>query len=157
MRLTGRQSHDRLKNHQPLSALRWCFYTYPKDFREAGLEMPVVNQIEVSISMIGSYDHDEEAETIISYIHSASKNPLLNIVARTRLLSRHTPLLCRSALDIPVIQELAVKYSKDAAQIIIKWSLQRGFVPTQILAVPLYHIQRLSIRLEHRPYGRGKA
>jgi len=44
------------------------------------------------------------------------------------VVQAYSPLL-RGALDTPVIQELATKYSKDAAQILIRWSLQRGFVP----------------------------
>ncbi|KAG1824554.1 NADP-dependent oxidoreductase domain-containing protein [Suillus subaureus] len=84
-----------------------------EEIREAGLEMPVVNQIEASITAIGSHNHCEEAKTVISYIHSASKNPSSN--------TAYSPLV-RGALDNPVIQELSTK-------ILIRWSLQRGFVP----------------------------
>ncbi|KAG2135555.1 NADP-dependent oxidoreductase domain-containing protein [Suillus cothurnatus] len=80
-----------------------------EEIREAGLEMPVVNQVELHPFC--------QQKPIVEYCR---KN---NIVVQA-----YTPLV-RGAFDNPLIQELSTKYSKDAAQILIRWSLQRGFVP----------------------------
>ncbi|KAG1824553.1 NADP-dependent oxidoreductase domain-containing protein [Suillus subaureus] len=80
-----------------------------EEIREAGLEMPVVNQVELHPFC--------QQKPIVEYCR---KN---NIIVQA-----YSPLL-RGALDNPVIQELSTKYSKDPAQILIRWSLQRGFVP----------------------------
>ncbi|KAG1878982.1 NADP-dependent oxidoreductase domain-containing protein [Suillus subluteus] len=80
-----------------------------EEIREAGLEMPVVNQIELHPFC--------QQKPIVEYCR---KN---NIVVQA-----YSPLL-RGAFDNPVIQELSTKYSKDPAQILVRWSLQRGFVP----------------------------
>ncbi|KAG2365974.1 NADP-dependent oxidoreductase domain-containing protein [Suillus spraguei] len=80
-----------------------------EEIREAGLDMPVVNQIELHPFC--------QQKPIVEY---CNKN---NIVVQA-----YSPLL-RGAFDNTVIQELSTKYSKDPAQILIRWSLQRGFVP----------------------------
>lgn len=80
-----------------------------EEIREAGLDMPVVNQIELHPFC--------QQKPIVEY---CKKN---NIVVQA-----YSPLV-RGALDNKVIQELSTKYSKDPAQILVRWSLQRGFVP----------------------------
>ncbi|OAX42034.1 Aldo/keto reductase [Rhizopogon vinicolor AM-OR11-026] len=80
-----------------------------EEIREAGLEMPAVNQIELHPFC--------QQKPIVEYCNKH------NIVVQA-----YSPLL-RGALDNPIIQKLAKKYSKDGAQILIRWSLQRGFVP----------------------------
>ncbi|KAG2052000.1 Aldo/keto reductase [Suillus hirtellus] len=80
-----------------------------EEIREAGLEIPVVNQIELHPFC--------QQKAIVEYCR---KN---NIVVQA-----YSPLV-RGALDNRVIQELSTKYSKDPAQILVRWSLQRGFVP----------------------------
>ncbi|CAA7261726.1 unnamed protein product [Cyclocybe aegerita] len=39
-------------------------------------------------------------------------------------------------MDHPVIQQVAEKYKRDPAQILIRWSLQKGFVPLPKSATP---------------------
>jgi hypothetical protein len=51
-----------------------------EEIRDAGLEMPAVNQIEVNIYTLDVHD---DAEPITSCTRSASKNLSLNIVTRT--------------------------------------------------------------------------
>ncbi|KIK46796.1 hypothetical protein CY34DRAFT_799952 [Suillus luteus UH-Slu-Lm8-n1] len=80
-----------------------------EEIREAGLEMPVVNQVELHPFC--------QQKPIVEY---CTKN---NIIVQA-----YSPLV-RGAFDNPVIQELATKYSKAPAQILVRWSLQRGFVP----------------------------
>ncbi|KAG1745130.1 NADP-dependent oxidoreductase domain-containing protein [Suillus paluster] len=80
-----------------------------EEIREAGLEMPVVNQIE---------------------LHPfCQQKPIVEYCRKNKIIVQAYSPLVRGALDNTVIQELAAKYSKDAAQILIRWSLQRGFVP----------------------------
>ncbi|KAG1748048.1 NADP-dependent oxidoreductase domain-containing protein [Suillus lakei] len=78
-----------------------------EEIRKAGLEMPVVNQVELHPFC--------QQKPIVEY---CSKH---NIIVQA-----YSPLL-RGAFDNPVIQKLS--YSKDPAQILVRWSLQRGFVP----------------------------
>ncbi|KAG1830239.1 NADP-dependent oxidoreductase domain-containing protein [Suillus variegatus] len=80
-----------------------------EEIREAGLDMPVVNQIELHPFC--------QQKPIVDY---CKKN---NIIVQA-----YSPLV-RGAFDNQVIQELSTKYSKDPAQILVRWSLQRGFVP----------------------------
>ncbi|KIJ67436.1 hypothetical protein HYDPIDRAFT_84597 [Hydnomerulius pinastri MD-312] len=80
-----------------------------EEIREAGLELPVVNQVEL-------HPFCQQKE-IVDY---CTKH---NIIVQA-----YTPLV-RGAMDNAVITELAKKYNKDAAQILVRWSLQRGFVP----------------------------
>jgi len=39
-------------------------------------------------------------------------------------------------MDDPVITALAAKYNRDPAQILLRWSLQKGFVPLPKSATP---------------------
>ena len=45
------------------------------------------------------------------------------------LLEAYSPLGTGSIFDNPVAQELAVKYGKSVAQVALRWSLQKGFLP----------------------------
>ncbi|KAG2148945.1 NADP-dependent oxidoreductase domain-containing protein [Suillus clintonianus] len=80
-----------------------------EEIREAGLEMPVVNQIELHPFC--------QQKPIVEYC-----------IKHNIIVQAYSPLV-RGAFDNPVIQELSAKYSKDPAQILVRWSLQRGFVP----------------------------
>ncbi|KAG2045504.1 Aldo/keto reductase, partial [Suillus hirtellus] len=80
-----------------------------EEIREAGLEMPVVNQIE---------------------LHPfCQQKPIVDYCRKNNIIVQAYSPLVRGAFDNQVIQELSTKYSKDPAQILVKWSLQRGFVP----------------------------
>jgi len=80
-----------------------------EEIREAGLEMPVVNQIELHPFC--------QQKPIVEY---CTKH---NIVVQA-----YCPLV-RGKFDNPVLQRVAKKYNKDVAQVLVRWSLQRGFVP----------------------------
>ncbi|MGT2812135.1 aldo/keto reductase [Streptococcus minor] len=45
------------------------------------------------------------------------------------LLEAYSPLGTGSIFDNPLVQELAQKYGKSIAQIALRWSLQKGFLP----------------------------
>ncbi|KAG1830237.1 NADP-dependent oxidoreductase domain-containing protein [Suillus variegatus] len=86
-----------------------------EEIREAGLDIPVVNQIEASISTNGS-------QTIARKFKSSP------------VTSAYSPLVC-GALDNPVIQELSTKYSKDPAQILVRFvPLPKSSHPGRIIS-----------------------
>ncbi|KAI9717901.1 MAG: hypothetical protein M1812_004428 [Candelaria pacifica] len=45
------------------------------------------------------------------------------------ILEAYSPLVRAKRFDEPAIQSLGKKYSKTPAQILVRWSLQKGFVP----------------------------
>ncbi|KAL1748733.1 NADP-dependent oxidoreductase domain-containing protein [Schizophyllum fasciatum] len=80
-----------------------------EEIRAANYELPSVNQIELHPLC--------QQKDIVEY---CKKN---NIVVQA-----YCPII-RGQLDNAVIQSLAKKHARDPAQILIRWSLQRGFVP----------------------------
>ncbi|TFK44354.1 Aldo/keto reductase [Crucibulum laeve] len=87
-----------------------------EEIKNAGLETPVVNQIELHPLC--------QQRPIVEYCQKH------NIIVQA-----YCPII-RGKLDIPIVKELAKKYNKDGAQILIRWSLQRGFVPLPKSATP---------------------
>ncbi|KAF9234525.1 NADP-dependent oxidoreductase domain-containing protein [Melanogaster broomeanus] len=81
-----------------------------EEMRQAGLEMPVVNQIEDAVRFAAPPVLPTEGDP-------------------------YTPLV-RGAMDDPVITKVAKKYNKDAAQILIRWSMQKGWA---------HHLRRSSV------------
>ncbi|KAF9559580.1 Aldo/keto reductase [Agrocybe pediades] len=79
------------------------------EIKEAGYEMPSVNQIELhpfcQQKEITAYDN---AHGVVTQAFCP---------------------LARARFDNPVIQEIAQKYHKESAQILLRWSIQRGFAP----------------------------
>ncbi|KAH7908820.1 NADP-dependent oxidoreductase domain-containing protein [Hygrophoropsis aurantiaca] len=80
-----------------------------EEIREAGLETPAVNQIELHPLC--------QQKPIVEY---CKKHDIV--------VQAYTPLIS-GATDNTVLQEISKKYNKDPAQILIRWSLQNGFVP----------------------------
>ncbi|KAH7921347.1 Aldo/keto reductase [Leucogyrophana mollusca] len=74
---------------------------------EAGYELPEANQLHPFC----------QQRPIVEYCK-----------ARNIVIQAYSPLV-RGALDDPVIHAVSEKYNKDPAQILIRWSLQKGFVP----------------------------
>jgi len=87
-----------------------------EEIRAAGLELPAVNQVELHPFC--------QQKPIVEYCR-----------ANNILVQAYTPLV-RGKLDDPVITSTASKYGKTPAQIAIRWSLQRGFVPLPKSANP---------------------
>lgn len=48
---------------------------------------------------------------------------------RNVVVEAYSPLVRAKRMDEPVLQNLAKKYNKTPAQILIRWSLQKGYVP----------------------------
>jgi len=80
-----------------------------EEIRNAGFEVPCVNQIEL---------HPLCQQTgIVKY---CKEN---NIVVQA-----YCPII-RGRMNEPAITALATKYNRDPAHILLRWSLQKGFVP----------------------------
>ncbi|KAF8200643.1 Aldo/keto reductase [Pholiota molesta] len=80
-----------------------------EEIRTAGYELPSVNQIEL-------HPFNQQTE-IVKY---CKEN---NIVVQA-----YCPLV-HGKMDHPIILGLAAKHKRDPAQILVRWSLQKGFVP----------------------------
>ncbi|KAN0090705.1 NADP-dependent oxidoreductase domain containing protein [Tylopilus felleus] len=80
-----------------------------EEIKNAGLQMPAVNQIELHPLC--------QQRPIVDYCR-----------AHDIIVQAYCPIL-RGQMDHPVIQEITKKYERDPAQILLRWSLQKGFVP----------------------------
>ncbi|KZT08502.1 Aldo/keto reductase [Laetiporus sulphureus 93-53] len=80
-----------------------------EEIAAAGYEPPSVNQVELHPFC--------QQKPIVAYCQAN------NIVVQA-----YCPIV-RGKMDDPVIQDIAQKYNRDRAQILIRWSLQHGFVP----------------------------
>ncbi|KAI0936118.1 hypothetical protein AcV5_004339 [Taiwanofungus camphoratus] len=80
-----------------------------EEIREAGLATPAVNQIELQPFC--------QQKAIVEYCNKHG------------IIVQAYCALVRGELSNPVLQEVAQKYKKDVAQVLVRWSLQRGFSP----------------------------
>ncbi|KAI0319506.1 Aldo/keto reductase [Amylostereum chailletii] len=80
-----------------------------EELREAGLETPAVNQVELHPFC--------QQKPIVDYCS-----------AHGIVVEAYCPLV-RGAFDNPVLQEISKKTNKTPAQVLVRWSLQSGFVP----------------------------
>jgi len=87
-----------------------------EEIKDAGYDMPSVNQIELHPFC--------QQKPIVSYC-----------LAHSIVIQAYCPIL-RGKLDHPVITELAGKYHRDPAQVLLRWSLQKGFIPLPKSATP---------------------
>ncbi|GLB37563.1 putative aldo/keto reductase family protein [Lyophyllum shimeji] len=87
-----------------------------EEIRNAGYPMPAVNQLEIHPFC--------QQRPIVSYCREHS-------IA----VQAYCPII-RGDLHHSTIKELATKYNRDPAQIVLRWSLQKGFVPLPKSATP---------------------
>jgi len=80
-----------------------------EEIREAGLEIPSVNQVELHPFC--------QQKPIVDYCN-----------AHGIVVEAYCPLV-RGAFDNPVLQSVSKKIGKSPAQVLVRWSLQKGFVP----------------------------
>ncbi|KAI0365615.1 Aldo/keto reductase [Pilatotrama ljubarskyi] len=80
-----------------------------EEIENAGYERPAVNQIELHPLC--------QQRPIVKYCKE-----------KGIIVQAYCPII-RGRMDHPVIIELSQKYNKDPAQILLRWSLQHGFVP----------------------------
>lgn len=76
------------------------------EIRDAGLEVPAVNQIEVH--------------------PFCQQRPIVEYCREHGIFVQAYCPLVRGQLGDPVLQDVARKYNKDVAQILVRWSLQHG-------------------------------
>jgi len=81
-----------------------------EQIREAGLETPAVNQIEL-------HPWCQQKE-IVDY---CKKNEIV--------IQAYCPLVRGEKWGHPVLEDLSKKHNTSAAQVLIRWSLQKGYVP----------------------------
>ncbi|EIW53073.1 Aldo/keto reductase [Trametes versicolor FP-101664 SS1] len=87
-----------------------------EEIREAGLEPPAVNQLEI-------HPFCQQRE-IVEYC-----------TERGIVLQAYCPLI-QGQFDNPVFHEVAKKYNKLVPQVLVRWSLQKGFNPLPKSATP---------------------
>jgi hypothetical protein len=117
-----------------------------EEIREAGLEMPSVNQIEVSFCEfhVDTVFSARFADITSSFIPSISRKPLSTTAIRTPSSFKRTVRLCaerwtsRRSLKSPkryvqiqparrlVCAHSCLQHNREPAQVLIRWSLQRG-------------------------------
>ncbi|CAL1708089.1 unnamed protein product [Somion occarium] len=88
-----------------------------EEIKEAGFETPAVNQIELHPFC--------QQKPIVEYCKQHG------IVVQA-----YSPLVRAKRMDHPTIASIAQKHNRDPAQILIHWSLQKGFVPLPKSANP---------------------
>ena len=97
-----------------------------EEIREAGLDVPTVNQIEVRYPQ----------PPLVSSAGQRFERPQLHPLCQQRpiveyckqhniVVQAYTPLI-RGRWDEPVFKQIADKHGKDIAQVLIRWSLQKG-------------------------------
>ena len=77
-----------------------------EEIRDAGLATPAVNQIEVH--------------------PFCQQRPIVEYCREHGIFVQAYCPLVRGQFDDPILQEIARKYKKDVAQVLVRWSLQHG-------------------------------
>lgn len=96
-----------------------------EEIRAAGLPLPSVNQIEIHPFC--------QQRAIVSYCKENS------IVVQA-----YCPLI-RGQMDHPVFTDMTSKYARDTAQVLLRWSIQKGFVPLPKSSTPARIRSNISI------------
>ncbi|OBZ67085.1 hypothetical protein A0H81_12942 [Grifola frondosa] len=112
--------------HDPFSGSERRLQTYRalQEARKAG-----------KIRSVGVSNFDITRQIWISCIHSANKSPSYRIAKKILVVQAYCPLI-RGNLGHPIITQVAEKHKRDPAQVLLRWSLQRGFVPLPKSATP---------------------
>ena len=58
------------------------------------------------------------------------QKPIVEYCSKHGILIEAYCSVVRGAMDHPVIADIAKKYNKEPAQVLLRWSLQTGFVST---------------------------
>ncbi|CAK5265792.1 unnamed protein product [Mycena citricolor] len=80
-----------------------------EEIKKAGMEMPAVNQIELHPLC--------QQKAIVDYCK-----------ANSIVVQAYCPII-RGKMDHPSITSIAEKHKREPAQVLLRWSLQKGFVP----------------------------
>lgn len=82
-----------------------------QEIAQAGLEAPAINQVEVHPFC--------QQRPIVEYCK-----------AHSIIVQAYCPLTRGQGWDNPVLMEVAEKHGKEISQILVRWSLQKGYVPS---------------------------
>lgn len=93
---------------------------------ETAAVAPMVNQIRLCPG-------DTQAE-LVTYCH-----------AHQMLIEAYSPLGTGKIFDVPVLKKMAQAYGKTVAQIAIRWSLQKGYLPLPKSVTPDYIRQNIDV------------
>lgn len=96
-----------------------------EEIREAGLELPDINQIELQPL--------NQQKPIVDYCKQHGI-----------FIEAYAPLM-RAQWDVPAILEVAKKHDKSPAQVLVRWSLQRGFAPLPKSADPVRVVSNAAV------------
>ncbi|KAM5541847.1 hypothetical protein V8D89_004576 [Ganoderma adspersum] len=96
-----------------------------EEIREAGLELPDINQIELQPL--------NQQKPIVDYCKQHGI-----------FIEAYAPLM-RAQWDVPAILEAAKKHDKSPAQVLVRWSLQRGFAPLPKSADPVRVVSNAAV------------
>ncbi|KIY74251.1 Aldo/keto reductase [Cylindrobasidium torrendii FP15055 ss-10] len=88
-----------------------------EEIRDAGYELPSVNQIELHPFC--------QQRQIVKYC-----------VANNIAVEAYCPIMRGQRFDHPILVKISKKHDKDIAQILIRWSLQRDYIPLPKSATP---------------------
>ncbi|KAJ7497447.1 NADP-dependent oxidoreductase domain-containing protein [Mycena latifolia] len=87
-----------------------------EELKAAKFEMPAVNQIE---------------------LHPlCQQNPIVKYCKDNSIVVQAYCPIIRGKMDLDVVTKIATKHKRDPAQILLRWSLQKGFVPLPKSATP---------------------
>ncbi|EGN99599.1 hypothetical protein SERLA73DRAFT_52555 [Serpula lacrymans var. lacrymans S7.3] len=87
-----------------------------EEIKNAGLELPTVNQIE---------------------LHPlCQQKPIVNYCRENSIIVQAYCPIIRGKMDHPAIQAVSRKHGRDPAQVLLRWSLQNEFVPLPKSATP---------------------
>jgi len=95
-------------------ALTWTNFSgvhHLQEIAQAGLEIPAINQFELHPFC--------QQRPIVEYCK-----------AHSIIVQAYCPLVRGQGWDNPVLKDVAEKHGKEISQILVRWSLQKGYVPS---------------------------
>jgi len=92
-----------------LDIFQWC--TSLTRIAQAGLETPAINQLKLHPFC--------QQRPIVGYCK-----------AHSIIVQAYCPLVRGQGWDNPVLKDVAEKHGKEISQILVRWSLQKGYVPS---------------------------
>ena len=95
-------------------ALTWTFFSgvhHLQEIAQAGLETPAINQLELHPFC--------QQRPIVEYCK-----------AHSIIVQAYCPLVRGQGWDNPVLKDVAEKHGKEISQILVRWSLQKRYVPS---------------------------
>jgi len=96
-----------------------------EEIRKAGYEMPAVNQLELQ--------------------PFCQQKPIVEYHKKHGIITQAYCPLIRAKFDDPVLQEVAKKTKKAVPQVLIRWSLQAGYIPLPKSAQPARVVSNATI------------